>query len=149
MSINVQNYVWSLDLKPSLKYVAIALADHAHEDGQEARPSQDFLATIRGFSVRYVRMCLKELLVMGVIKIVRPARNGRCTVYAFIPPKEGFGRNSTTVGRKSTTLWAEPHVPLTIENRHVKQREEVASEVVAKEAIANIKAVLRSPRKLQ
>jgi len=85
MSIFVQNYIWRLELQPSVKYVAIALADHAHDDGQEARPSQDFLANKTGLSVRHVRRCLKELVELGIIRVVRPAGKGRCTVYAFIP----------------------------------------------------------------
>jgi len=147
MAINVQNYVWTLDLKPSVKYVAIALADHAHVTGEEARPSQEYLAAKTGFGIRHVRTCLKELLDLGVIRIERPARNGRCTVYAFNPPPEGFGRASTSSGRADTTNWAVVHDPLINKNRNDNQREPVASELVAKEALANIRATLRSPRK--
>jgi len=146
MSIFVQNYIWRLELQPSVKYVAIALADHAHDDGQEARPSQDFLANKTGLSVRHVRRCLKELVELGIIRVVRPAGKGRCTVYAFTPPKEGFGRTFGTVGRTSKTVWEDMQVPLTIKNLNYKKEAATFTDEVRIAALAEIRKTLRSPR---
>ena len=146
MSIYVQNYIWRLELQPSVKYVAIALADHAHDDGQEARPSQDFLAIKTGLSVRHIRRCLKDLISQDIIRIVRPAGKGRCTVYAFNPPAEGFGRTSTTVRRTSITAWADTHAPLTIKNLNYKKEEATFTDEVRIAAIAEIRKMLHSPK---
>jgi len=83
MSVRVQAIVWQIDLQPSQKLVAIALADHAHEDGTEARPSQATLAMKTGMSDRHVRRILKELVDLGVISVQRPAGQHRATCYRF------------------------------------------------------------------
>lgn len=159
MSINVQNYVWSLDLAPTTKYVAIALADHAHDDGFEARPSQDYLARKTGLSIRHVRRCLRELLDLGVIRVERPAARGRCTVYSFpLPPgeirrtvrpvRDTDGRTSESNGRTSTTEWADSHAPLIIRNPNDKEASDENCEETRIVALQNIRRALgqTSPR---
>jgi len=154
MSIYVQNYVWSLDLAPTTKYVAVALADHAHDDGHEARPSQEFLSEKTGLSVRHVRRCLRELVDLGVIRVERPAGRGRCTVYYFPGPPDGYGRTPRPVkekdgrtsgpfGRTSATQWADSHDPLTIKNPDIKQTTDDSSENARVVALQNIRQTLR------
>ena len=143
MSIFVQKHVWTLDLPPHLKYVAVALADHAHDDGYEARPSQEYLALKTGLSVRTVRRALAELKSLGVIILERPAAKGRCNVWYFPAPKGGFerssktikGRSSTTLGRSSTTLREVTGDPLIISNHKYKEEESI-SESVSDEFLA-------------
>ena len=157
MSIEVQNQVWKLDLPPNLKYVAIALADHAHDDGTEARPSQQYLAKKTGLSVRHVRRCLRELIERGVIRIDRPSAKGRATCYAFVlggqprPVKGNVGRSSESLGRSSTTVWAVTHDPLIIKNPHIEKSvsstvSEVVSDEARRQALADIRASLRGRR---
>lgn len=97
MAINVQNWVWSLDLPPHLKYVAIALADHARPDGSQARPSQAALARKTGLTDRSVRRALHELCERGVIEKVKKGRTGSATNYTFLGvPQDEVGRTPTS-----------------------------------------------------
>jgi hypothetical protein len=120
MAINVMTHVWSLDLQPHLKYVAIALADHAHADGGEARPSQAFLAEKTGLSDRQIRRTLADLVEAGVIQIQRPAGRNRATTYRFVLadthvlPSGENGRTRSTNGRTPASSLADTHVRLTV-----------------------------------
>lgn len=87
MSIKVQNYVWQLPLPPMVKLVAIALADHAHEDGSEARPSQALLMAKTGLSKMSIRRAIVFLVENEVIRLDRPASQHRANVYCFILPE--------------------------------------------------------------
>ena len=119
------NHVWSLDLQPHLKYVAIALADHAHADGSEARPSQAYLAEKTGLSDRQVRRTLADLVAAGVIQIQRPAGRNRATTYRFVLvdthvlPSGENGRTRGANGRTPATVLADTGVRLT--NRTVME----------------------------
>jgi len=154
MSIYVQNYVWKLDLPPTVKYVAIALADHAHDDGYEARPSQAYLSDKTGLTVRHIRRCLKDLRDRHVIEVQRPAGRGRCTVYRFISPPEGFapaakdGRTSGLNRRTSTTIKADTHVPLTISNpyKEIEDAQISVSDEFRADKIVELRKSLRQRR---
>jgi hypothetical protein len=91
MSVRVQTYVWQLSLTPTQKLVAIALADHCHDDGSEARPSQDLLVQKTGLAERTVRYTLRQLLELDVIRLVRPSGQHRVNVYTFDLP-DYFGK---------------------------------------------------------
>lgn len=86
MSVRVQTYVWQLKLTPTQKLVAIALADHCHDDGSEARPSQETLVEKTGLSKRAVGYTLKQLLDLDVIRLQRPASQHRANCYTFDLP---------------------------------------------------------------
>jgi len=66
-----------------IKLVAIALADHAHDDGTEARPSQALLEAKTGLSNASVRRSLRHLLEIGVIRLERRSTQHHANVYAF------------------------------------------------------------------
>ena len=90
MSIRVQTYVWQLELSPSEKLVALAMADHCHDDGGEARPSRATIAKKCGFSERQVIRHIQKLVSLGVIVLDRAATHYRTNVYRFILPDD-FG----------------------------------------------------------
>ena len=89
MSVRVQTYVWQLKLPPIRKLVAIALADHCHDDGSEARPSQATLVRKTGLSERSVRDALHELVKAGVMVVERPSGQHRPNCYMILVP-DGF-----------------------------------------------------------
>jgi len=95
MSIRAQMWVWEQELPPTMKLVAIALADHAHDDGTEARPSQDLLSRKTGLDVRTVRRVIHRLVDEGVIELQRPARQNYCNVFRFPIPVD-FARSDRT-----------------------------------------------------
>jgi hypothetical protein len=84
VSIKVIDFVWRLNLPTKHKIVALALADHAHEDGSEARPSQALLSDKTGISDRHIRRILTDLLGWGVIETQRPAGQHRATTYRIV-----------------------------------------------------------------
>ncbi len=89
MSVKVQTYVWQLRLTPTQKLVAIALADHCHDDGSEARPSQALLCRKTGLSVRTVSSTLASLVNLGVLSLERQSGQHSPNVYRVLIP-EGF-----------------------------------------------------------
>jgi hypothetical protein len=100
MSIFVQRYLWPIEIPPNDKYVAIALADYANDDGTNAYPSQSTLVKKTGLSIQTVRRSLHRLRKMEIIVLSRAAnqRQSRCYVFK-LPP--GF-----------TTFRDIPQVPL-------------------------------------
>ena len=90
MSVRVQTYVWQVQLPPSHKLTAIALADHCHDDGSEARPSRALLVKKTGLSEATLRRVLKDLIEWGILVLDRPASQHRANCYRFVLP-EGFG----------------------------------------------------------
>jgi len=152
------NHVWKLQLAPHLKYTALALADHAHDDGTEARPSQDFLAEKTGISVRQIRRNLKELLEHGVIKVQRPAGRNRATCYEFIwadthvPPlnENGrtLGRTYATLGRTYATQWADAHDPLNIRTVIENKNTPSTSDDETTISISDLREEVRKAREL-
>ena len=152
------NHVWKLRLAPHLKYTALALADHAHDDGTEARPSQDFLAEKTGISVRQIRRNLKELLEQGVIKIQRPAGRNRATCFEFVwgdthvLPSQNIDRTldrtSATLDRTSATQWADTHVPLIIRNVIENKNTSSASDNETSVSISDPREEVRKAREL-
>ena len=91
MSVRVQTYVWQLSLTPIQKLVAIALADHCHDDGTDAFPSVDLLALKTNLNERTVRRTLHELLRLDVLMLQRKSGQHRPNCYMF-PIPDGFGK---------------------------------------------------------
>ena len=86
MSVRVQTYVWQLELEPGEKLVALAMADHCHDDGSEARPSRATIAKKCGFSERQVIRNIQKLMARGVIVLDRAATQHKTNVYQFVLP---------------------------------------------------------------
>lgn len=84
MSVKVMGAVFEMNLPPSEKVVALALADHAHDDGTEARPGLERLAIKTSLSKRQVQRVLKELLAKGVLSVQRPALGTLPACYRFV-----------------------------------------------------------------
>jgi pyocin large subunit-like protein len=86
MSIHISSVVWRTALGgPSIKAVAMKLADCAHDDGTSAYPSVRTIARETEVSERTVQSALKELLALGVIVKARDGGSGpgNTTVYHF------------------------------------------------------------------
>ena len=113
MSVRVQTYVWELQLPPTLKLVAIALADHCHDDGSEARPSQALLCAKTGLSESSVRRALNSLLEAQIVVLERPSGQHRANVYRFpLPPDFAKLRGVTLTALRN------PEVSLSLQRCH-------------------------------
>ena len=67
MSISLMKEVWSSSLPLLDKAVALAMADHANDDGLSIYPSQDKLARKVGCNDRSVRRAIRRLKAMGIL----------------------------------------------------------------------------------
>lgn len=85
MSIRCSARVWKYSRsKGSTKLILLAVADHAHDDGTGAWPSQTTLAEKTGLSERTVRRELKRLEQMGELRAVK--REGLTTLFSVTTP---------------------------------------------------------------
>jgi hypothetical protein len=83
--------VWELDLAKPLKFLLLALADHADHNGENAYPGIRLLAWKTGDSERTVHRGLRALTDLGLIEVVEAGGGlmrgrggglrGRATVY--------------------------------------------------------------------
>lgn len=102
MSVRVMGLVFEMDLPPSEKVTALALADHAHDDGTEARPGNASLAMKTSLSERQVQRVVKSLVAKGVLAIQRPATNTKPVVYCFPTAARGDKMSPQEVRRGDT-----------------------------------------------
>lgn len=85
MSIKIMSHVFETrGMTSAEKLVALALADHAHDDGTEARPGQTRLADKTELSEQTVRRALKGLLAKNVIAVQRRATPSTPVCYQFL-----------------------------------------------------------------
>jgi len=119
VSVRVQTYVWQLKLTPTQKLVAIALADHCHDDGSEARPSQETICKKTGLGITAVRRTLHQLVDLGVMILDRPSSQHRANCYMFLIPN-GFAtiRPSREVGLAPDRPLGSQTVPSVRPDRH-------------------------------
>ena len=89
MSVDVMGAVFKVPLPPSEKLVALALADHAHDDGTEARPGMASLALKTTLSKRQVQRVLKSLVQKGVIEEYKASTYTTPAWYRFILDRHG------------------------------------------------------------
>lgn len=70
MGIKIMNEVWSIKgLKPTQKYVLVALADRASDDNHTCWPSMADLKDRTGLSERAIRDAISELESMGFVAV--------------------------------------------------------------------------------
>jgi len=166
MSVRVQTYVWQLSLKQGQKLVALAMADHCHDDGSEARPSRALVAKKCGMSERQVTRVLAELVELGVLELERAASHHRCNVYRFPLPedfavlrsgqpvdktvggeKSGVtngtsGVTNATVGVTNDAFRGDAHVTLTIREPSLEPSREPKMIISHKSAISENAEIL-------
>lgn len=91
MSVRQMGMVWELDLPKPLKFLLLALADHADHTGENAYPGVKLLAWKTGDSERTVHRGLRRLEELNLIEVVEAGGGvmrgrggglrGRATVY--------------------------------------------------------------------
>ena len=71
MSIKQMIKVWEHQFSHPKQSVMLALADHAHDDGTNVRPSIDYIAWKTGYSRRSVQNIIYELKAEGILVLAR------------------------------------------------------------------------------
>ncbi|MGQ0671025.1 MAG: helix-turn-helix domain-containing protein, partial [Actinomycetota bacterium] len=103
MSNRLRDHVYALDLSPHLRDVLLVLADHAHADGGDARPSVALVAWKLSKHPRTIQRALRQLRARNLIIPTSRPRPGRATVYTLVlfngackaPRQEGLFAPST------------------------------------------------------
>ncbi len=93
--------VWECDVEPDARFLLMAMADHADENGGSIFPSIGRLSRKTGFHERKVQRLLARLRRRGFLVVTRPAAGHRPTEYriAFDPPRgDTTCRGDTGVG---------------------------------------------------
>jgi hypothetical protein len=83
VSGKVTGAVWEMDLPRPVKYLLLALAEHANHDGEQIHPGIDLLAWKTGYAARNVQRMLRELEAMGVIVPEQGMQGGRGKVVHY------------------------------------------------------------------
>lgn len=73
MSVKQMALVWDLELEHSKKYVLLAYADHADDDGDNVYPSLGRMAHKTGYSRDQIRRISRHLVNDGLMVLVTPA----------------------------------------------------------------------------
>lgn len=73
--------VWKLKLKHPQQAVALAMADHANDEGGEVFPSAGLIAWKSGYSKRQVQRIIDGMEEVGLLEVVAEARGWRPTEY--------------------------------------------------------------------
>lgn len=106
MSGYLQGQVWFRDVRGSERDVLLALADHAHDDGTEIRPSMDYLAWKVGVSKRQAQRIVSAMRDRGALLVVRESTRYEPTHYRMeldaLPLKAAFQRPETDVTSASS-----------------------------------------------
>ena len=84
MSIHAMAPVWKANLKPNHKFVLLAYADSANEDGTESWPSWDALVEMTGYSRSTIAGVTKELIDLGVLVQTKRGRKGQRAEYTVV-----------------------------------------------------------------
>lgn len=109
MSGKATGMVWEMHLPRPLKYVLLALADHADHDGGSIRPGVELLAWKCELEVRHVQRLLRELEGLGVIVPEEGTKGGAGNITCYridfdavakLPPKP---RKRVTFPHKKTS----------------------------------------------
>lgn len=77
MSVRVMAQVWELDLPQPLKFLCLALADWADDEGGNIYPSVGTIARKVGASERTVQRQLADLVELGLVEVCSHAGGGR------------------------------------------------------------------------
>lgn len=83
MSAKVMGLVFESDLPRAEKFILLALADHAKEDGSDVYPSVARIGWKTGYSERQIRTIIDSLEKMGILKVVHPGGSGPADVRKY------------------------------------------------------------------
>lgn len=70
MSVKISGKVWELELEPMDKLVALALAEYADHEGNNARPGNELLMAMTGLSQQTISAKITKLIQLGLLEPV-------------------------------------------------------------------------------
>ena len=81
MSIKQMAKVWELDLDHAQRLVLLALADHAHDDGSNSRPSLGYVGWKTGYALSSVKRIVGTLRAAGLLRVAKEGGGRYATIY--------------------------------------------------------------------
>lgn len=113
MSIKIMSKVWELDLKSTDKFVLIALADHANDDG-ECYPSYTTIMAKTGLSDQGLRNIINRLIKLGRLSRETRTRDNNSTtsnlykIHADTTPNDIGGEGQRGGGESPNDIGGDP-----------------------------------------
>jgi len=84
MSVKVMSMVWDCDLPPNQKFVLLAYADHANDEGTSVYPGEDRMKKKTGYSKGNVRRVTAELIDAGMLMRTRKGHRGQRAEFRLV-----------------------------------------------------------------
>ena len=131
--------VWESDLPSSEKFVLLALADHARDDGSRVYPSIATTARKTGFSKRTVQRNIRTLQAMGILAVVKKSVRYGTTEYIIrgdnlspLKPRRSDkydiqGCHGVISGVTNTTSRGDTVSPESLENHQMNHKRETSA----------------------
>ena len=117
MSVKQMGMVWDLDLPANKKFVLLAYADHADDEGGSVFPSLARVAHKTGYSRDQVRRISKELREANLMVLVEKATHNRPAEYrltldrgSILPPLTPRGVGANEPPQVGASVQPEPSV---------------------------------------
>ena len=89
MSVKIMTWVWdNSPYEGKALLIHLAMADHANDDGM-CFPSQEGLAKKSRSSVRYVRDVVNDMVVQGLVELVKESNGRQNHLYRLVPKFRG------------------------------------------------------------
>ncbi len=113
MSIKIMSKVWELDLKSTDKFVLIALADHANDDG-ECYPSYTTIMAKTGLSEQGLRNVINRLIKLEFLSRETRFRDNKSTtsnlykIHAYTTPHNIGGEGQHGGGESPKDIGGDP-----------------------------------------
>lgn len=113
MSIKLMAQVWETAIDRPQKFVLLALADHADDEGNSVYPSMERIGWKTGYSKRHIQRIMDELVSAEILEVVALQKDHRPTEYkihiAKAPMSPPFSERGDILSeRGDTAMSSEP-----------------------------------------
>jgi hypothetical protein len=122
MSISAMNKVYESGLEKSMKAIALAYADHAHDDGSHIFPAINYISWKTGYSRRSVQSITRQLEEIGVLVNVGKGPSGvnrYRMIFKNLPARKPYrGAKSAPPEEVEDDYWGADFAPQQVQNLH-------------------------------
>ncbi len=130
MSVKIMSLVWDCDLPREQKFILLAFADHANDNGDNIYPGLDRVAWKTGYSRRQIQRVIDELEQKGIMKSQGKSRLGTeifSIVKEKLPTRPDYLPNKKTGRPPKVCDILSPTLPE--ENPEIEETDDVLEEV--------------------
>jgi DNA-binding MarR family transcriptional regulator len=117
VSAKISGKVWELELKPTEKFVLLALADHADHEGENVHPGNDLLIAKTGLTQQTITAAIAKFIRDGILEPVND-KSGRGHKREFTLTTEACSRRKFFIEREQKKAQARRTLLTREKNRH-------------------------------